>query len=60
MADAQEKQGGHIAPEPGRSGTKPGKIVEQDPKDIPEKSQSQVPDVNPHTVQPGHRDREEV
>ena len=36
------------------------KVVEQDPKDIPQKAQSQVPDVNPGKVQPGHRDREQI
>ena len=36
------------------------KIIEQDPNDIPSKGQSQVPDINPGKVQPGHRDREQV
>jgi hypothetical protein len=38
------------------------KIVEQDPKDIPQEhqGQSQVNDVNPGKVQPGHRDREQI
>lgn len=39
---------------------KQAKIVEQDPKDIPHKGQSQVPDVNQGKVQPGHRDREQI
>jgi hypothetical protein len=36
------------------------KMIEQDPNDIPHKDQSQVPDINPGKVQPGHRDREQV
>ncbi|HUP88375.1 MAG TPA: hypothetical protein VM100_03455 [Longimicrobiales bacterium] len=39
---------------------RPSKVVEQDPKDIPHKDQSQIPDVNPGKVQPGHRDREQI
>jgi hypothetical protein len=48
------------APELDNTDRKAPKIVEQDPKDIPHKGQSQVADVNPQTVQPGHRDREEI
>jgi hypothetical protein len=46
--------------DPNRS-SKPNKMFEQDPKDIPEeRAHSQVPNKNPGKVQPGHRDREEI
>lgn len=60
MSQDDKKESGPGKPEPGGTNSNAGKIVEQDPKDIPERSQSQVPDVNPHTVQKGHRDREQI
>lgn len=41
-------------------GRRKAKIVEQDPNDTPHKGQSQVPDINPGKVRPGHRDREQI
>ena len=54
----REKQDGAEPQEQER--TDRSRIVEQDPKDIPQKAQSQVPDVNVGKVQPGHRDREQI
>lgn len=56
----QKNQGEHDGPEPEKADQRKAKVVEQDPKDIPHKDQSQIPDQNPGKVQPGHRDREEI
>ncbi len=58
MADEKDERG--IAPEEHGKSNKSAKMFEQDANDIPEKVQPQVPDVNPPSVQPGHRDREQI
>lgn len=48
-------------PEPETMIEKPRKLIEQQPEDnIQHGRNAQRPEVNPSTVQPGHRDREEV
>jgi len=59
MADERKDEGGPAPEEHGRN-HKSGKMFEQDANDIPQKAQPQVPEVNPPTVQPGHRDREQI
>ncbi len=58
MAEQEKERG--IVPE--EHGKKPNskKMFEQDANDIPERAQPQVPDVSPPSVQPGHRDREQI
>lgn len=38
----------------------PDKIRRQEPKNSPEPGGTQVPNINPPSVQPGHRDREQI
>lgn len=50
----RQKPDGEDAPEA------PEKIRKQEPKHSPQPDKGQVADINPPSVQPGHRDREQI